>query len=257
MTNFCIEVLAVGPHPDDVEIFCGGLMAGMAAAGYRTGIVDLTRGEMGSRGTTEIRAQEADAAGRVLGVSLRENLSLPDAALSQTASRSLSEDDASRVIVEMLRRLRPEILLIPLGRDRHPDHQAAHVLMTRALFLAALRKFHPSSIPFTPRCVLLYPMWTDVEPTFVVDVSSAYSRKMDAVRCHASQVAPDPLSPPTRVGSSLSLTSLEARDRFYGARIGVSHGEPYVLRETPGLVDPVDHFRRNALGPALFLPDRA
>lgn len=258
-----LDVLAFGPHPDDVELFCGGLLARMVDLGYRTGIVDLTRGEKSSRGTPETRAAETEAASRALGLTLRENLGLPDAWVSPWGGFEASEEERSRTapvarVVEVLRRLRPELVLVPWEQERHPDHEATSALVTRALFFASVRKFEtePASAAFTPRQVLYYPLRHLAEPSLVVDVSAAWERKMAAVRCYASQVQPRADGPQTLVGSPLSLSSLEARDRFYGAQIGVTHGEPYVARETLGLVDPVEHFRRNSFARPLFFPHR-
>ncbi|ADO69697.1 bacillithiol biosynthesis deacetylase BshB1 [Stigmatella aurantiaca] len=256
-----LEVLAFGPHPDDVELFCGGLLATLAGLGHRTGIVDLTRGEKSSRGTPETRAAETEAASRMLGLTVRENLGLPDGWIDPWAGFEVPEAERARTapvarVVEVLRRLRPELVLVPWQHERHPDHEATSALVTRALFFASVRKFEtdPSSAPFTPRQVLYYPMRHLAEPSFVVDVTAAHDQKMAAIRCYASQVEARVDGPQTLVGSPLSLTSLEARDRFYGARIGVSHGEPYVLRETLGLTDPVEHFRRNSFARPLFFP---
>ncbi|MEW5852105.1 MAG: bacillithiol biosynthesis deacetylase BshB1 [Myxococcota bacterium] len=261
--EYGLHVLAFGPHPDDVELFCGGLMIRMAELGYRTGVVDLTRGEKSSRGTPETRAAETDAATRVMGLAVRENLGLPDGWVDPMAGAHLTEEEREKHapvsrVVEVLRRLRPELVVIPWERERHPDHEASSAVLTRALYFSSVRKFAalPGSEPFTPRQVLLYPMRHLGEPTFVVDVSSVHARKMEAIRCYASQVQPRADAPVTLVGSQLSLSSLEARDQFYGAQIGVSHGEPYIIREVPGLADPVDHFRRNSFARPLFFPGR-
>jgi N-acetylglucosamine malate deacetylase 1 len=259
--DYGLEVLAFGPHPDDVELFCGGLLAQMARLGHRTGIVDLTRGEKSSRGTPETRAAETAESSRVLGLTVRENLGLPDGWVDPWAGFEAPEAERARTapitrIVEVLRRLRPELVLVPWQHERHPDHEATSELVTRALFFTSVRKFEtePAHPPFTPRQVLYYPMRHLAEPSFVTDVTAVHGQKMAAVRCYASQVEARPDGPQTLVGSPLSLTSLEARDRFYGAQIGVSHGEPYVLRETLGLVDPVEHFRRNSFARPLFFP---
>lgn len=257
--GFGLEVLAFGPHPDDVELFCGGLLAGAAARGHRTGIVDLTRGEKSTRGTPERRAEEAAAAARVLGVSLRENLDLPDGGLAgDLAEAPRGEPSAVARVVEALRRLRPELVLVPFERERHPDHAAASAIVTRALFFAGVRRWAEDGdhAAFTPRQVLYYPMRHVAEPTLVVDVSDVYATKTAAIACYQSQVSADASAPFTLVGSPLSLSSLEARDRFYGAHIGVAHGEPYVTRELLGVADPVDHFRRNAFAPPLVFPER-
>jgi bacillithiol biosynthesis deacetylase BshB1 len=262
-TSYGLEVLAFGPHPDDVELFCGGLLASLASRGYRTGIVDLTRGEKSSRGTPETRAAETEAASRVLGLSVRENLGLPDGWVTPWAGFEGPEPERALTapvarVVEVLRRLRPELVIAPWEQERHPDHEAASALVTRALFFASVRKFEtePPSEAFTPRQVLYYPMRHLAEPSVVIDITSAFERKQEAIRCYASQVQPRADAPPTLVGSPLSLSSLEARDRFYGAQIGVAYGEPYVLRETLGLADPVDHFRRNSFARPLFFPER-
>jgi bacillithiol biosynthesis deacetylase BshB1 len=244
-----LDLLAFGPHPDDVELFCGGLLATAGERGHRAGVVDLTRGEMASRGTPETRAAETEAASRALGLVHRENLGLPDAHVRV-------DDEAAARVVEALRRLRPEMVVAPYWHERHPDHEATSALVTRALFLAGLRKYGDGE-PHTPRQVLYYPMRHLAEPSFVVDVTAVHARKMAAVRCYGSQVEARADAPPTLVGSALSLSSLEARDAFYGARIGVPFGEPYVVRETLGLADPLDHFRRNQFGgKPLYFPER-
>ncbi|HSP79146.1 MAG TPA: bacillithiol biosynthesis deacetylase BshB1 [Myxococcaceae bacterium] len=261
--RYGLEVLAFGPHPDDVELFCGGLMARMADLGYRTGIVDLTRGEKSSRGTLETRAAETEAASRVLGLSMRENLELPDGWVDPWAGFEAPEAERARTapvsrVVEVLRRLRPELVLVPWEQERHPDHEATSALVTRALFFASVRRFETGSPaePFTPRQVLYYPLRHLASPSLVVDVTASYEKKLAAIRCYASQVEPRAEAPSTLVGSPLSLSSLEARDRFYGAQIGVACGEPYVLRETLGLADPLEHFRRNTFARPLFFPER-
>lgn len=266
--GYGLEVLAFGPHPDDVELFCGGLLAKLQGAGHRTGVVDLTAGEKSSRGTPASRAEETAAASRVLGLSVRENLGLPDGWLTPWGGFEAGEAERARTapvarVVEVLRRLRPELVLVPWESERHPDHAAASALVTRALFFAGVRKFEASGPegagdlpPFTPRQVLYYPLRHLAAPTLVVDVTEAYPRKRAAVACYASQVLPQPGGPQTLVGSPLSLSSLEARDAFYGAQAGVAFGEPYVLREVVALADPVEHFRRNNFARPLFFPER-
>ena len=234
--GYGLEVLAFGPHPDDVELFCGGLLARMADLGHRTGIVDLTRGEKSSRGTLETRAAETEAASRVLGLTVRENLGLPDGWLTPWAGFESPEPERART-APVARWSRCCAACAPSSSssrgssERHPDHEATSALVTRALFFASVRKFEtdPASGAFTPRQVLYYPLRHLAEPSLVVDVTASLERKMAAIRCYASQVEPRADGPPALVGSPLSLTSLEARDGFYGAQIGVAHGEPYVL----------------------------
>lgn len=257
--SYGVEVLAFGPHPDDVELFCGGLLALAASRGQRTAIVDLTRGEKSTRGTVEERAKEAEEAARVLGVHVRENLNLPDGGLAGDLSQAASEGPSPvERVVEVLRRLRPEIVLVPYERERHPDHAATSAIVTRALFFAGVRRWPQGKgdDAFRPRQVLYYPMRHLAQPSFIVDVSDVYATKTAAIGCHRSQVMAREDEPFTLVGSPLSLSSLEARDRFYGAHIGVSHGEPYVMHEALGIADPVTHFRQNAFAPPLVFPER-
>lgn len=268
------DIAAFGPHPDDVELCCGGLIAKLVALGHRVALVDLTRGEMSTRGTVDERAQEAANAARVLGVAHRMNLALPDGGLAR------GDDAQAAAIASSLRALRPELVIAPWAIERHPDHEAAHALVRRAVFLAGLRKWTSPEASageaHRPRTVLWYPMRHITEPSFVVDVTAHYDAKRAAIRCHASQVAQvapaDAVDAPpgtgpgsaaqgtpgtaaTLVGSALSLSSLEARDAFYGAQIGVAFGEPYVIDEAVAIDDPVTHFRGRP--PSLFFPARS
>jgi bacillithiol biosynthesis deacetylase BshB1 len=245
-----LDVLAFGPHPDDVELFCGGLLAKLVDLGYRVGVVDLTRGEMSSRGTPETRAAETVAATQVLGLHLRENLGLADTQLDPWSHAQVAP------LVEAIRRHRPELVIAPWHVERHPDHEAASQLVTRAVFFAGVRKFAEGLAIHTPRQVLHYPMRHLTEPSFLVDITAQAARKDAAIRCYVSQVQPDPSQPPTLVGSALSLPSIEARDRFYGAQIGVARAEPYVVRAALAIADPIAHFRANTSAAPLFFPER-
>jgi bacillithiol biosynthesis deacetylase BshB1 len=240
--DYGIDVLAFGPHPDDVEIFCGGTLIRLADRGYRVGVVDMTHGELASRGTPEIRAGEAAAAAQVLGVAWRGNLGLPDGGIDGgPGSPHLA------VVVGALRAHRPEIVLVPWREERHPDHVAASALLKRATFLAGLRRFAgpAPAEPFVPRQVLHYEMRHRMVPSFVVDTTDAWTRKAAAIACHASQMAGRPGDVPTLIGSPLAIDAIEARDRYRGSQIGVRYGEALRTASVPGLVDPVAHFRAN------------
>jgi bacillithiol biosynthesis deacetylase BshB1 len=242
MSDFGLDLLAVGPHPDDVELFCGGTLIRAAELGHSTGVLDLTRGERATHGTPDERARESAAAAEAMGLKRRENLGLPDAGLDPAAPEQVA------AVVQALRRIRPEIVLIPWIEDRHPDHEAAAALLLRATFLAGLARYPDGAagaVPFVPRQVLHYALRHRMTPSFVVDTSAAAARKAAAIACHASQVAPPAGGAPTRIGSSGALAAIEARDRYYGSLIGVSHGEPLRAVATPGLADPVRHFRDN------------
>ncbi len=246
MSDYGVDVLAFGPHPDDVELFCGGVLIRLADLGYRTGVVDLTRGERASNGTPEERAREAEAASRVLGLSFRENLELPDAFIDPASGAQLEK------VIEVLRRRRPELVLIPWVEERHPDHVAASQLLTRALFCAGLRRIEttPPTERFAPRQVLHYAMRYRFTPSFVVDTSAAAERKRQAIACYFSQVTRRAGAVPTLVSSAKALEAIEARDRYYGSMIGATHGEPLRSPNVLGLVDPVQHFRQNPFSEA-------
>ncbi|TNE52463.1 MAG: bacillithiol biosynthesis deacetylase BshB1 [Deltaproteobacteria bacterium] len=250
--TYHLDALAFGPHPDDVELCCGGLLLNLADQGYQTGVVDLTRGELGSNGTPELRAEEAAAAGKVLGLSVRENLGLPDgwihpwSGYEEPPAEKAAHSHLARV-VEVLRRLRPELVLIPWHETRHPDHRATSELLTKALFFAGVRKFEtdPPSERFVPRQVLYYQMRYRFHPSFIVDTSAVSERKMEAVHCYSSQFQRTNDTAATLINSNLALQALESRDRYYGAMLGVTHGEPYLCRNTLGMTDPLSFFRDN------------
>ena len=259
-----LDLLAFGAHPDDVELCCGGLLAASARRGYRTGIVDLSRSELSTAGTPELRAQEAERAGAILGLALRENLGFPDGSIHPYSGYEAEADArATRSqlarVVAVLRRLRPALVVIPWAHERHPDHEATSALLTKALFFAGVGKFatQPMLPPFSPVQVLRYPMRYELEPSFVVDISEVAEQKAEAIAAYASQLGrPTPASPerpPTLIGSPLTLEAFEARDRYYGAMIGVRAGEAYRARGALGLRDPIAHFQANAFPGALFL----
>jgi bacillithiol biosynthesis deacetylase BshB1 len=239
--TYDVDVLAFGPHPDDVELFCGGTLIRLADLGHSVGVVDLTRGERASHGTPEERARETEAASAVMGLAWRENLGLPDTGLDPASPAQLA------ACVEVLRRRRPELVLVPWIEERHPDHAAAAALVTKAVFYAGVRKVEttPPSGRHVPRQVLHYAMRHRMPPTFVVDTTAAAARKARAVACYASQVGRRPGEDATLVSAPLALAAIEARDRHTGSLIGVEHGEALRAPNVPGLVDPVRHFRDN------------
>jgi bacillithiol biosynthesis deacetylase BshB1 len=225
MTDF--DIAAVCAHPDDAELIMGGTLALEAARGRSVALVDLTRGECGSRGTPETRAAEAAEAARILGVSHRECLGLPDARLMPTPEQK----DA---VVAALRRLRPRLVLLPHWEQRHPDHAAASRIVYEASFLAGLRNYRPElGAAFRPRKLVYVPSTTEiveVPPSFVVDITAVWETKVKAVAAFASQFT-------TGTGETVSLPldlfrqSMELAARRYGQRIGATYGEGFVTRE--------------------------
>lgn len=214
------DVLAFGPHPDDVEIAAAGSLLLLARKGMKCTVVDFTRGEMGSRGTAAERAQEAAAAAKALGLCERHNLGLPDTGL-------VVDGPTTDLLVACIRQARPRLLLGPCDRDVHPDHVAASRALERAWFLAGLKNHAPQlGGPFRPRMFLRYPGNQPVEPAVVVDISAVVADKAAVVRCYASQLAPPDRS--HLVQGLDVLERAEVRDRFFGARIGVHAAEPFV-----------------------------
>jgi bacillithiol biosynthesis deacetylase BshB1 len=228
-----LDLLAIAPHPDDVELTCGGTMLKMAQAGYRTGIVDLTRGEMGTRGTPETRLQEAARAGKILGVKVRRNLGLPDAHLRVC-------DEYKAAIAEVIRELQPHTVLLPYWEGRHPDHYTAATLGFEACFVAGLKNYPLGGEAFRPFKILYVAAYSDVRPTLAVDITKQFDRRRRAILSYASQ-----FTPPKRERSKvwLPLDQLENRmetaARHYGGMIGVKYAEGFVVKEVQQVEDVV------------------
>jgi bacillithiol biosynthesis deacetylase BshB1 len=229
-----VDVLAIAAHPDDVELTCGGTLVKMARAGYRTGILDLTAGETGTRGTREIRAQEAAAAARALGVADRVNAALPDAHLHNT-------DATRRTVVELIRAFRPATVILPFPVGRHPDHRAASDLGRDACFLAGLRNYDAPGDAHRPAKILYALAYREdpVKPTFVVDISAEFEAKMAAIKCYASQFegakAAGEIFP---TGQNL-YELVRVHSAHYGSLIRTAFGEPFMTSETVQVDDVV------------------
>lgn len=220
-----VDLLVFGPHPDDIEIGLGGTIARHVALGCRVGLCDLTAGEMGSNGTVEQRLAEAEAARAVLGAAWRLNLRWTDRAVGQDA-------DAIASVVRVIRNARPRTIAVPYGADRHPDHVAAHRVLTEAVFNAGLRRYDAGGEAWKADWVCQYFINDSVTPSFVVDVSEHYQRKRDALACHASQFAPrEGAAVATRLTSPLFLQLVESRDAQFGALAGVPFAEGLVVRD--------------------------
>jgi len=234
-----VDVLAFGPHPDDVEMCAGGLLLKMRAAGHRCAIVDLTRGEAGSRGTPASRAKETEAASRLLGLAGRDNLGLPDGGLEVTAAMT-------EPVVAAIRRWRPRLVVAPCPVDLHPDHEAAAQLVRRAYYLATIGKAPGGGLPaHRPDALVHYFGHKEPEPTFVVDVSEVWAEKLAVVGCYASQLGTDGVvGPATNLASPGFLARYELRFAYWGARIGAAHAEPFLAERVVPLDDPVTALRK-------------
>lgn len=235
-----VDILAVFAHPDDVELTVGGTMLRMKHLGYRTGIVDVTRGEMGTRGTPEGRADEAAAAAKILKLDLRENLELPD-------GHVFADDRSRTVLVRVLRRLKPKVVLTHQLDDPHPDHDHIANLVRESARLASMRRYDEESgqeaiaVPRVAHNIFS----RRVQPSFVVDISDFLEGKMAAIRVHRSQFFdPDSTEPETRLTAKTFLNEIETRSRYFGSLIGVAAGEPYFVREVLNVPDPLDLLTR-------------
>jgi bacillithiol biosynthesis deacetylase BshB1 len=222
-----LDLLAIAPHPDDVELTCGGTMIKMAQAGYRTGILDLTRGETGSRGTPETRLNEAGRAAKIMGVALRRNLALPDAHLQVT-------DEYKAAVAEVIRELEPRTVILPYWEGRHPDHYTVATLGYEACFVAGLKNYSLAGEAFRPFKIIYAVAYAEsVRPTFAVDITKQYDRRRRAIYAYTSQFRPPRKDSRSKV--ALPLDELEERmslqARHYGRMIGVKYAEGFVVKE--------------------------
>lgn len=257
MNYFNLDVLGIGAHPDDIEFCCPGVFLVFKKKGYKTGIIDLTRAELSTRGDTKTRAEETDAASKLLGLTIRENLDIPDGWINPYShydqEATLDRNNSHLVkVVSAIRRLRPEIIITPYDEERHPDHVATSQLVTKAIFLAGLEKFKTpeGAEKFIAKQVIYFQMRYAFRPSFIVDVSDVYSEKQSVINCYKSQLSPipDPAHPKIRS----TMTAIESRDRYYGALIGTEYGEPFYTRNTVGIADPVSFYKENPYCKANF-----
>jgi bacillithiol biosynthesis deacetylase BshB1 len=225
-----VDVLAIAAHPDDVEQTCGGTLLRMAEAGYSTGIIDLTAGDMGTRGSPEIRVEESEVAARILGVSHRENLHFPDARLENSMAGRMT-------VAHRIRELRPKTVILPYWTGRHPDHYRAAEIGYEACFLAGLKKIDQYTEPHRPHKIVYSSIYANVTPSFVVDISRYFERRMESLFAYRSQYGA------VEEGQTLFPDEPEIRERlaaiarFYGNLIGVKYGEPYAVKETMRIDD--------------------
>ena len=234
-----LDVLAIGAHPDDVELSCGGTIAKLVKQGRNVGILDLTRGELGTRGTPEIRDAEATEAAKILGVRIRENLELPDGSIEVSRTNILK-------IIQVIRKYKPDVLLFPHWLERHPDHEHVHALCREAWFYAGLEKiettvFGVKQEAFRPHTYYHYMQWYEFTPSFVVDISNEFDQRMNAIRAYKSQLHnPDSNERETMLSTPAFLAMLETRCAYYGGRIGTAYGEPFYSVNMVGIHDLFD-----------------
>ncbi len=221
-----VDILAIGAHRDDIELTCGGTLIKAAKAGHRTAILDLTEGEMGTKGSAPERAAEAARAADILGCAIRENLGLPDAGIENTPA---TRERLARVI----RRLAPRIVIAPALEGRHPDHRVSAQLVRDACFVAGLQKLAPDVPKHRPHKILHSLTYRQdfVRPTFVVDISDEFERKMEAVRCYASQFEGARQAGEVYPNGEPLYDMIAHYAAYYGALIRTRYGEPYFTTE--------------------------
>lgn len=225
-----LDILAIGAHPDDVELGCSATLAKAIAEGKKVGILDLTQGELGSRGTAETRKAEAKAAAEVLGINVRENLQMPDGFFQ-------NNEENQRAIIKIIRQYQPDIVLSNPPTDRHPDHGKASDLVNNALFLSGLMKIDTQQEPWRPKKHFHYIQWLPIEPTFLVDVSGYLEIKVEACMAYKTQFYNPSIEdqPQTAISSKNFTDSIRYRALDLGRLIGVEAAEGFIARRYIGV----------------------
>lgn len=237
-----LDALAFGAHPDDVELSCAGTLIKLLEQGYAVGMISLTRGEMGTRGTPGIRQAEFEASAQIMSISAAKLLDIPDGNIE------LNQENRMKVI-RQIRLFKPRIVFLPFHHDRHPDHANASNLIREASFLAGLRQIRSEYPPFRPSQLIYYPCHTIFTPTFIVDVSAVYEKKLEAIHAYKSQFYnPDseqnPLEEQTYLSRPEFMESVITRNKYFGSLIGAAFGEPFWIQEALSIEDPVAQFSR-------------
>jgi N-acetylglucosamine malate deacetylase 1 len=229
-----LDLLAIAAHPDDVELTCGGTLLKMAQRGYKTGILDLTAGEMGTRGTPEIRAKEAARAAKLLAVKWRGTLGVLDSDVQPSRQHKLR-------LAAVIRQLRPKTVILPYWEARHPDHYHASTLGYEACFLAGLKQLPIEGVAYRPSKILYSTSYADVRPTFVVDITTQYEQRRKAILAYGSQFRLRKSEKKSKVYLAIDRLEEEMNQlaRHHGQRIGVRYGEPFLQKELMKIDDVV------------------
>lgn len=229
-----LDILVLAAHPDDAELACSGTILAHVAMGKKVGVVDLTRGELGTRGTPEIRAQEAAASAEILGLEIRDNLCLADG-FFQNSEKTLME------IIKVIRKYQPEIVLANAVSDRHPDHTMGGAVATRACFLAGLRKIDTGQEAWRPKNVYHYIQDRMLAPDFVFDITPYWEKKIESIKAYKTQFFdPNSKEPITYISTPEFLQYIEARALEFGHAIGVKYGEGFTKEKQLGVSDLFD-----------------
>jgi len=224
-----LDILAIAAHRDDAEQTCGGALLKMAEAGHRTGILDLTQGEMGTRGSAEDRAREAEAAAAILKVTWRRALDIPDARVENTWENRLK-------VAAAIRETRPRVVILPYWKGRHPDHYTCSTLGYEACFLAGLSKLELKSKPHRPFKIVYATLYYDIRPSFVVDITNQFEKRLESIYAYKTQFADQAAGSEDFPAQAEIRGRVEAMARFYGMLAGVKYAEPFLQKEV-GLVE--------------------
>jgi bacillithiol biosynthesis deacetylase BshB1 len=229
-----VDVLTIAAHPDDIELTCAGTLIKMVEKGYSVGILDLTQGEMGTRGTAELRAWEAEAARVAIGARFRERMNLGDSRLTASIENRFA-------VAEQIRFARPKTVILPYWEGRHPDHYTAATLGYEACYAAGLKQLPVSGQPHRPKKILYASMYWEVKPSFLVDITPQWERKLAAINCFASQFAGD-LRDVTELYPAWGklIDRITTQCKYYGHLMGVDYAEPFIVKESMGVEDIVD-----------------
>jgi len=228
-----VDVLTIAAHPDDIELTCAGTLIKMVDKGYSVGILDLTQGEMGTRGTPEIRAKEAEAARAVIGARFREGLNFGDSRLTASIENRFA-------LAEKIRVARPKTVILPYWEGRHPDHYTAATLGYEACYAAGLKQLAVAGEPHRPKKILYASMYWEVRPSFLVDISPQFDRKIQAINCFASQFAGDlrDIAELYPAWGKL-IDRITTQCKYFGHLMGVNYAEPFVVKEVMAVDDAV------------------
>ncbi|MFC2160784.1 bacillithiol biosynthesis deacetylase BshB1 [Acidobacteriota bacterium] len=235
-----LDALAFGAHADDVEIGCSGTILKLGALGHTTGVISLTKGEMATRGTPEIRAKEFQLSAEIMGLSAHKMLDIPDGRIDKTWENKIK-------IIKEIRAYKPRIVFAPYWITRHPDHEQTSVLVRDSAYLSGLKKIDTDQEPFRPHKVIYYQSRYEFKPSFIVDISNVHEKKMKSILAYKSQfctreTADDNHGEETSISRPEFLDRIETRDKQYGHYIGVKFGEPFLIREALKLDNLVDFF---------------
>jgi bacillithiol biosynthesis deacetylase BshB1 len=228
-----VDILSIAAHPDDIELTCAGTMIKMVDKGYTVGILDLTQGEMGTRGTPELRAREAEAARAVIGARFREVMNLGDSRLTASVENRLA-------VAEKIRAARPKTVILPYWEGRHPDHYRAATLGYEACYAAGLKQLPIGGEPYRPKKIIYASMYHNDRPSFLVDISPYWDRKLAAINCFASQFAGD-MRDITELYPAWAklIDQITTQCKYFGHLMGVDYAEPFAVKEVMAVDDVV------------------